>query len=83
MKMKYEVGDKVRIRKDLKIWEQYGGLCYVTPNMHALGGKIARITEVIEPPGVYRIDLGGIIHWADEMFEDVDMEVQEQGGDCR
>lgn len=76
--MKYEVGDKVLIRKDLKIWEQYGGLCYVTPNMYALGGKIAHITEVIEPPGVYRIDLGDIVHWAGEMFEGVGMEVQER-----
>lgn len=74
--MKYKVGDKVRIRKDLKIGEQYDGFCYVIQKMHDLGGKIACITEVIECPGVYRINLGDRCYWTAKMFEDVGMEVQ-------
>ena len=72
--MKYKVGDKVKIRKDLKIGSVYGG-CYVTQEMHDLGGAIVRIIEVNEYSGEYRIDSFGC-YWTDEMFEDVDMEVQ-------
>lgn len=45
--MKYKVGDKVRIRKDLENGKVYGG-CRFTEIMQNLCGKIARITEVHE-----------------------------------
>ena len=67
--MKYKVGDKVRIRKDLKIGSVYGTCC-VTPEMHNLGGAIVRITEANEYSGEYRIDSFGC-YWTDEMFEEV------------
>ena len=54
--MKYKVGDKVKIRKDLKVEHLYGGRAWVTQGMHDLGGKIARITSVDERKGVYIID---------------------------
>lgn len=72
--LKYKVGDKVKIRKDLKIGSVYGS-CYVTQEMHDLGGAIVRIIEANEYSGEYRIDSFGC-YWTDEMFEDVDMEVQ-------
>ena len=73
--MKYKVGDKVKIRKDLKAGSVYGS-CYVTQEMHNLRGKIAHITEV-NKYGEYCIDLDNSEYlWIDEMFEDVDMEVQ-------
>ena len=72
--MKYKVGDKVKIRKDLEIGSVYGS-CYVTQEMHDLGGEIVRIIEADEYRGEYRIDSFGY-YWTDEMFEDVGMEVQ-------
>ena len=53
--MKYKVGDKVKIRKDLKVEHLYGGRAWVTQGMHDLGGKIARIASVDERKGVYII----------------------------
>ena len=67
--MKYKVGDKVRIRKDLKIGSVYGTCC-VTLEMHNLGGAIVRIVEANEYSGEYRIDSFGC-YWTDEMFEEV------------
>lgn len=66
--LKYKAGDKVKIRKDLKIGSVYGS-CYVTQEMHDLGGAIVRIIEVNEHNGEYRIDSFGC-YWTDEMFED-------------
>ena len=67
--MKYKVGDKVRIRKDLKIGSVYGTCC-VTLEMHNLGGAIVRIVEANEYSGEYRIDSFDC-YWTDEMFEEV------------
>jgi hypothetical protein len=68
--MKYKVGDKVRIRKDLIIKEQYNDLTFV-PDMVQYMGKVATITE-IRFEDVYGIDLDGCNWcWTDEMFEDV------------
>ena len=73
--MKYKVGDKVKIRKDLEMGKAYGVLKF-TPKMCDFRGKIARITEV-NSDGEYRIDLSPhCFYWTDEMLEDVDMEVQ-------
>jgi hypothetical protein len=68
--MKYKVGDKVRIREDLVIKEQYNDLTFV-PDMVQYMGKVATITE-IRFEDVYGIDLDGCNWcWTDEMFEDV------------
>lgn len=72
--MKYKVGDKVKIRKDLKVGNLYG-LCVFTKEMNDLGGAVVRIIEANEYSGEYRIDSFGC-YWTDEMFEDVGMEVQ-------
>ena len=44
--MKYKVGDKVKIRKDLKVGEIYGG-CRFASGMQKLVGKVVRITYSI------------------------------------
>lgn len=74
MKLKYKVGDKVRIRKDLIIKEQYNDLTFV-PAMVQYMGKVATITE-IRFEDVYGIDLDGCNWcWSNEMFEDVNEDV--------
>lgn len=66
--MKYKVGDRVRIRKDLKIGVYYDG-CLFAPKMQNLCGKTAYITEVVKHCGVYHID-SSTEYWTDEMFDD-------------
>ena len=65
--MKYKIGDKVKIREDLK-----GGCCYglyCDAEMEKYKGKIATITEVTDN-GFYRIDLDKEEwYWSDDMFE--------------
>lgn len=69
--MKYKVGDKVKIREDLRVEHLYGGRAWVTQGMYALGGKIATIVDVNERKGVYCIDLDSSYLWTAEMFEDM------------
>ncbi len=73
--MRYKVGDKVRIRKDLSLGHRYRN-CLFTKSMYKLRGGIACITAVYERNEMYSI-AGSLCYWTDEMFEDVDMEVQE------
>jgi hypothetical protein len=69
--MKYKVGDKVRIREDLTIKEQYNDLTFV-PDMVQYMGKVATITR-IKFDDVYGIDLDDCKwSWSDEMFEDIE-----------
>lgn len=71
--MKYKVGDKVKIREDLKDDEVYGnGYWDATSDMVSRGGMIATITECEEDS--YRIDVdNGFYSWVDEMFEEVEV----------
>ena len=61
--MKYKVGDKVRVRKDLNIDKRYGFL-YVTDEM--IKKKTVTIAYVYD--GYYGIK-EDVFMWADEMFE--------------
>ena len=73
--MKHKVGDKVKIREDLKAKHLYGNNAWVTQKMHNLRGKIAHITEVTKY-GKYCIDLDNSEYlWVDEMFEDTGRQV--------
>ena len=64
--MKYKVGDKVRVRKDLVVDNYYGGVCYVE-YMDGFKGKECVITDM---DGIaYQI---GEFWWTDEMLEPVD-----------
>ena len=66
--MKYKVGDKVRVRKDLVLDNVYGGVCYVDA-MDELKGKEAIITKVGNI--AYQIN-NFTCWWTDEMLEPVD-----------
>jgi hypothetical protein len=68
--MKYKVGDKVRIRKDLIIDEVYNDLTFVLDMVQYMG-KVATITR-IKFDDVYGINLDDDKwSWSDEMFEDI------------
>lgn len=66
--MKYKVGDKVRVRSDLKACEQYGANI-ATNGMERLAGKIVTISRV----GYAHYLVEGMnYNWTDEMFESVE-----------
>ena len=68
--MKYNVGDKVKIREDLEIGDTYND-CTFIKNMEKYKGSIATITYSYEDDS-YDIDLDdGNWFWTDEMFEDI------------
>ena len=65
--MRFKVGDKVRVKKDLAVGKDYGG-CTFTISMEEYKGDIHKIKHVY-PRGTY--DLGNYFNWADEMLEEV------------
>ena len=67
--MKFKVGDKVRIRKDLKSIERYNGISF-TVEMEEYRGKVAEITKIIFDN--YELDIDdGEWFWSDNMLEHV------------
>ena len=65
--MKYKVGDKVRVRRDLEEYGQYGK--YVANrNMEELHGSIVEIKKVENEKQRYEIN-DNLYYWTDEMFE--------------
>lgn len=69
--MKYKVGDKVKVREDLKPNEYYDGIRF-DGNMQKMKGKTVTIEKVF-PDKSYWIEEYGFI-WSDEMLEDVEEE---------
>lgn len=67
--MRYKVGDKVRVRKDLVVGEEYGVFIFAD-NMARLKGKIVTIEEVFSSTYQIKEDAGKYA-WVDEMFEPV------------
>lgn len=66
--MKYKVGDRVRVRSDLKACEQYGANI-ATNSMERLAGKIVTISRV----GYAHYLVEGMnYNWTDEMLEPVE-----------
>ena len=65
--MKYKVGDKVRVRKDLVPNSEYGGVCYVE-YMDKFKDKECVITNMDDTS--YRIN-NSEFWWTDEMLEPV------------
>ena len=65
--MKYKIGDKVKVRNDLKV-QRYGDRTFVE-RMEKYKGKLVTISE--EFPGIYHIkeDKNENWDWTDEMFE--------------
>ena len=68
--MKYKVGDKVRVRKDLEPGNFYGKDYYIS-SMDKFKGEKCVITEVWDQS--YQINNFGY-WWSEEMFESVDDE---------
>ena len=67
--MKFKVGDKVRIRKDLKSGERYNGISFAV-EMEKYRGKVAKITKIIFDN--YKLDIDdGEWCWSDNMLEHV------------
>lgn len=66
--MKYKVGDKVRVRKDLGVGECYGSMIFLR-GMDAYRGKVVTIDRVEAIPRVYGIDGYKDTFWTDEMFD--------------
>ena len=69
--MKYNVGDKVRVKDNLKTHEYYGHMLFL-PSMEKLKGKIVTIKEV-DTAGTptYVLDKSILHFWTDEMLEDI------------
>lgn len=68
--MKYKVGDKVRIRKDLKNNVEYDEVD-VNEEMISWGGEEVTISEVLAEDSGYEIEEDdGYFLWTDSMFED-------------
>ena len=65
--MKYKIGDKVRVRKDLVPNSEYGGVCYVE-FMDKFKDKECVITNIDDTS--YRIN-NSEFWWTDEMLEPV------------
>lgn len=67
--MKYKVGDKVKVRSDLKAYEIYGSNM-LTKSMEKFAGKTVTISDV----GItsYSIEEMGVAYWTDEMLEPVE-----------
>lgn len=65
--MKFEVGDKVKIRRNLKDGEKYNGIPFVE-KMKKYEGRIAKITMIISTG--YELDIDdGKYYWSDDMLE--------------
>ena len=65
--MKYKVGDKVRVRRDLEEYGQYGKYS-ANRNMAELHGSIVEIKKVENENQRYEIN-DNLYYWTDEMFE--------------
>lgn len=71
--MKYKVGDKVRVRSDLKENTRYGEQIF-SPDMRPFLGKIVEISEILieDSYHIKETDGGYGWFWTDEMFEPVE-----------
>ena len=69
--MKYKVGDKVRIRKDLVAGFHYGEDSF-TSEMEKYLGKTMTISSIVKNCKYRLKEVAGNWNWTDEMLEDVE-----------
>lgn len=67
--MKYKVGDKVRVRRDLEVGKLYGGYS-ATRDMAAFAGEVVTVSFVYSSGTFMCAEVGW--HWVPEMVEPVD-----------
>ena len=63
---KFKIGDKVRVRSDLKVGRKYGGLTVLVGTMERYIGSIATVDN-INYDGNIHLDIG--YYWSEEMLE--------------
>lgn len=68
--MKFKIGDRVKVRKDLEGKESYGGL-YFSSEMEKYRGMIATITGFATGCSNYLFDISANWEWNDEMLEEI------------
>ena len=66
--MKYKVGDKVRVRKDIVDNSKYGGELF-TGEMRQFVGKVVTISELLDDDKYFIREDTSEYAWTDEMFE--------------
>jgi len=72
--MKYKVGDRVRVRRDLVVDKRYGNDIFIS-NMKKYSGKIMTISYIFPFPMGCKYELkedADHYGWTDEMLEDVE-----------
>ena len=70
--MRFKVGDKVRVRKDLEVDEDYGSFTFVK-TMEEHMGKVVTIFGINPQAIAYDIEEdGGDAYWTDEMLEPIE-----------
>ena len=67
--MKYNVGDKVRVRKDLVNYSEYGGELFVR-GMQQFKGKVVTICRLLDDKYFIREDTSEYA-WTNEMLEGI------------
>lgn len=65
--MKYDIGDKVIVRSDLIVEENYGGM-YFLDEMSLLRGTVVEIEKIVNSKPIYRIKESQEPYWTNEMF---------------
>lgn len=73
--MKYKVGDKVKVREDLKDGKDYGNV-WIAKEMTNYRGKVVTIKDIKRDCYTIEEDLKNYF-WTDEMLEDVKEELKE------
>jgi hypothetical protein len=69
--MKYKVGDKVRVRKDLKVSSGYGEDSFIE-NMKKYSGKTMTVGKIVKNCKYKLKEDTGHWNWTDEMLEDAE-----------
>ncbi|MDD6757193.1 MAG: AAA family ATPase [bacterium] len=79
--MKYKVGDKVRVKKDIKEGCNYR--LYVSSEMENYKNKVMTIKEAYKEKEIaeYRLEEGGSWVWTEDMLEDIQRESNFSIGD--
>lgn len=65
--MKFKVGDKVRVRKDLLVAKRYGGILFES-DMQDSPGQVYRVSKIIRT--LYKLD--NHYRYSEEMLEELE-----------